>query len=166
MSLDGGEFGRRYRRGLRASARNNASAYGYSVTITGSFGILSAAWGSPGAADVFGFGGGAVMGFALVEAAVSGLFRHGLEDEPSQVKALGSSISVFSVGLGLTAALAAGRFLEHRSLAWPVGTFLATVGYLLAFALEMSVAETLRDRGEDGASARERGDRPGEEEEG
>ena len=34
-------FGKRYARGLSASASTNASAYGYSVTITGTFGSLA-----------------------------------------------------------------------------------------------------------------------------
>ena len=39
--LDRG-FGVHYVRGLHASARGNAPAYGYSVTITSAFGILGA----------------------------------------------------------------------------------------------------------------------------
>lgn len=35
-------FSDNYLRGLHASARGNAAAYGYSVTITASFGVLTA----------------------------------------------------------------------------------------------------------------------------
>ena len=34
------DFGEHYRRGLGMSARNNALAYGYSITATASFGML------------------------------------------------------------------------------------------------------------------------------
>jgi hypothetical protein len=91
-------FGASYARGLHASARGNAPAYGYSVTITATFGILSAVANSPRVTEIFAFAGGAVVAFALVEAVASGGFKHRLEDEPSQVKALGGSISVISVG--------------------------------------------------------------------
>ena len=137
-------FGDNYLRGLHASARGNA-AYGYSVTITASFGLLSVAAGTPTAPEIFAFAGGAVLAFAAVEAWVSGGFRHGLRDEPSEVKALGGSISVFSVGMALLAALSAGSLIGGF-LAWPLGSFLATLLYLLLFALEIGLAELLCGR--------------------
>ncbi len=44
-----------------------------------------------------------VLAFSVVEAAASRGYRHELEEEPSSIRALGSSISIFSVGgaLGL-----------------------------------------------------------------
>ncbi len=65
-------FGDNYLRGLHASARGNAAAYGYSVTITASFGLLSVATGTPTAPEIFAFAGGAVLAFAAVGAWVSG----------------------------------------------------------------------------------------------
>ena len=62
---------RRYKRGLHASVRNNASAYGFSVTITASFGLLTSALGTPTALEIFAFAGGAVAAFALVEFVLS-----------------------------------------------------------------------------------------------
>ena len=47
---------------------------------------------------IFLFVAGAIAGFALVEAVITGGFRHNLSDEPSGVKALGGSTSVLSVG--------------------------------------------------------------------
>lgn len=138
-------WGSSYVRGLQTSARDNASAYGYSVTITSAFGILSAVRGSPGVAAIFAFAIGAILAFSAVEAVASGGFRHGLEDEPSRIRALGSSISFLSVGLGILTAFAVGR-LAGGLLAWAVGSFFTTVIYLLFFALEISVAECLRDR--------------------
>lgn len=137
-------LGLHYVRGLQTSARGNAPAYGYSVTITATFGILSALRGSPGVTEIFLFAAGAVAGFALLEAVVTGGFRHGLEDEPSAVKALGGSISVLSVGGALAGALGIGVLLG--SAAWPLGSFAVTVLYLCFFALEISIAEWLRRR--------------------
>ena len=118
----GGGFGARYRRGLQASARDNAAAYGYSVTA--SFGILAAVLGTPRVAEIFAFAAGAVVGFALIEAVASGGFRHRLRDEPSDVRAIGASFSFPSVGLALAAALAAGEFAGGLP-AWPLGSLLA-----------------------------------------
>ena len=134
-----------YLRGLNAAVRNNASAYGYSVTITATFGILSAIGGSPRVAEIFAFAGGAVFAFALVEAVISRGFRRGAEDEPTRAKMLGSSISVFSVGSALLCGLAAGLLTDGFAI-WPLGSFLATGVYLFAFALELSVAERLQSK--------------------
>ena len=110
-------------RGLHASARGNAAAYGYSATITASFGIIGAVVGTPRVAEIFAFALGAVLAFALVEAVISGGFKHGLRDEPSDVKAPGGSISVFSMGFGLCGSLLAGLFAGGFP-AWPVGASL------------------------------------------
>ncbi|MDP9440203.1 MAG: hypothetical protein M3P49_15925 [Actinomycetota bacterium] len=133
---------RRYRRGLHASVRNNASAYGFSVTITASFGLLTSALGTPGAPEIFAFAGGAVAAFALVEFAVSGGYRQDLEDEPPNAKDIGSSVSVLSVGLAMASAYAVASLLEGPA-AWPVGSFVATSAYLFLFGIELGLIERL-----------------------
>jgi amino acid transporter len=138
-------FGDNYLRGLHASARENVSAYGYSVTITASFGLLSATEGSPRVLAIFLFAVGAILAVALVEAIASGGFRHRLEEEPSRVRALGGSISFPSVGLALAAVLLVGNLVSSL-LAWPLGSFLATLVFLLIFALELGLAELLSSR--------------------
>ena len=152
MTQDAGRarsgFRRNYLHGLHHSARENVSAYGYSVTITASYGLLSVIVGSPSVLEVFAFAGGAVVAVALVEAVASGGFRHRLEEEPSRVRALGGSISFFSVGLALLAALLIGHFVSGF-LAWPLGSFLATLVFLLVFALEVGLAELLAGRREE-----------------
>src|SRR5215212_20012 len=143
--MDDGESIRRpgfadnYARGLRSAARNNASAYGYSVTITATFGILVT--GTTTVLEIFAFAGGAVLAYALVDAVASGGFRHGPRDEePSEVTALGSSVSFVSVGAALAIALVEAQLLGGWP-AWPLGAFSATVAYLLLLALEIGLAE-------------------------
>jgi hypothetical protein len=51
-------FADTYVRGLRSAARNNASAYGYSVTITATFGILSVVTAVTTVLEIFTFAGG------------------------------------------------------------------------------------------------------------
>jgi hypothetical protein len=147
---DGRSTQRRYRRGLHASVRNNASAYGFSVTITASFGLLTSALGTPTAPEIFAFAGGAVAAFALVEFALSLGYRRDLEDEPPNVKDVGSSVSVLSVGLAMAGTFAVGRILGGFA-AWPVGSFAATAVYLLLFGVELGLIEHL---------SRGRGDKP------
>lgn len=149
---DGGEqrdAKRRYLRGLHASVRNNASAYGFSVAITASFGLLTSALGTPAAPEIFAFAGGAVAAFALVEFAVSGGYRQDLEDEPPNVKDIGSSVSVLSVGLAMAGAYAVAKLLEGLA-AWPVGSFVATSAYLFLFGVELGLIERLTRGRDDG----------------
>ncbi len=54
-----------YVRGLRSAARNNASAYGYSVTIAATFGILSVVTSVTTVLEIFAFAGGAVASVPL-----------------------------------------------------------------------------------------------------
>lgn len=79
-----------------------------------------------------------------MEAVVTGGFKHGLDDEPSEIKALGGSISVLSVGGALAGTLGIGMLTG--TAAWPLDSFAATVLYLCFFALEISIAEWLRRR--------------------
>ena len=140
---DGRSIQRRYRRGLHASVRSNASAYGFSVAITASFGLLTSALGTPTAPEIFAFVGGAVAAFALVEFIASVGYRQDLEDEPPNIKDVGSSVSVLSVGLATIGAYAVGRLLGGFA-AWPVGSFLATVVYLFLFGVELSLAHRIQ----------------------
>ncbi len=138
-------FGASYVRGLHASATSNAAAYGYSVTITATFGVLNTMRDTPGMPQILSFVVGAVLAFAVVEAAASRGYRHELEDEPSSIKALGSSISIFSVGgaLGLAFVTA---WMVGGLVVWPLASFLATGSYLLAFAMEITVADVIQRR--------------------
>ncbi len=137
----GGSFAGKYVRGLRSAARNNASAYGYSVTITAAFGILSTVQSTTTVLDIFAFAGAAVLAYAIVDGVASGGFRYGPRDEePTEVTALGSSISFVSVGTALLSAFGEARLVDGWP-AWPLGAFLATVVYLLLLALELGIAD-------------------------
>ncbi len=94
---------------------------------------------------MFAFAGGAVAAFALVEFAVSGGYRQDPEDEPPNVKDIGSSVSVLSVGLAWRAPTLWGACWR----AWPVGAFMATSAYLFLFGVELGLIECLtRGRGD------------------
>ncbi len=73
-----GNLSDNYLRGLHSSANGNVAAYGYSGTITTTFGVLSITQGTPGVAEILAFVVGAVLAVAIVEAVPSGGFRHGI----------------------------------------------------------------------------------------
>jgi hypothetical protein len=136
----GTSFAAGYERGLRTSVRTNGGAYGYSVMITASFGVLSATAKSPSVGQIFLFVLGAVLAFLLVEASVSRGFRVRLRGEPSEVVALGSAFAFVSVGGGVGIATLAGELLSP-DLAWPLGSLLATAAYLVLVGIELAFAE-------------------------
>jgi hypothetical protein len=135
----------RFRRGVQTTIRNNHAAYGYSVMITASFGAVSIQESQASVGYVFLFVAGAMIAFALIETLVSGLFRKRLEDEPSEVLALGATFSLFSVSASvgfasLTALLIGGWVV------WPLAAFMASGAYVLLAGAEMTLAERLQER--------------------
>ncbi len=133
-------------RGLQASVRNNATAYGFSVMITGTAAILVSQLGSPTVGQIFMLGMGAVAGFVAIDGAATRGFRERTRGEPADVVVVGSAMGFFSVGLGLGAAALTAEALDGDA-AWPVGGFVATLAYLLVVGIEMALAERAARRG-------------------
>jgi hypothetical protein len=90
----------------------------------------------------FVFAVGAVIAFALIAGVASGLFQEELEDQPSNVKALGGALSFFSVGLALGVTYIVGLLIQGTA-AWPVSAFLTTIVYVAAVGVELAVAHRI-----------------------
>ena len=131
--------GGRLRRGLQTSVVDNSSAFGFSITITASFGTLSRLHGQPGFGEIFGFALAAVAAFTVLQAVASSGFRSRPGTAPREVVMLGTALNVASVGLGVGAATLTGLVLDS-SVAWPLGAFLAAFVFVLAEALELTLA--------------------------
>jgi hypothetical protein len=129
-------------RGLQTSVRNNASAYGYSVTITTTFAVSQALVGSPTVGQIFLFLFGAVVAFGVVELLATRGFTERMRVEPGDVIAFGGMFSFVSCGLALGVA-ALGAELIGSGLAWPVTSFAATVVLLVLSGVELAVAERI-----------------------
>jgi hypothetical protein len=136
------EFGEHYIRGLGMSARNNALAYGYSITATASFGMLAHTDGPLNVLHIFAFVVGSGIAFASINALVTRGYRQRVEQEPPVIVALSTSFSVLSIsaGVGLTALLGWGL---GGWGAWLLGALLGSWVYLSVSALEMAVARNL-----------------------
>lgn len=156
--MDASRLGSGLIHGIRTSLVNNVSAYGFSVMITASFGVISASVGSPTVGEVFLFAAGAVTGVAALDALTSKGFRDRMAGDPSDVVALGGAIGFFSVGLGVGAAALAATILGG-ALAWGIGALVAPSVYVLVSGLEMGLARLAQEERE-GTE-----EEPGEEEE-
>ncbi len=141
MPSSSSSFTARYRRGLLSSIRGNAAAYGYSVMITSSYGILSGKLGSPSVGQTLLFGLGATLAFIALETlSARGLRRD--RGERSSIVALGSALNLVSVASGIALATLAPLILSP-TLAWPAASFAATFTYLLFAGAELAAAERL-----------------------
>jgi hypothetical protein len=128
-----------YRKGLGAALRHNQVAYSYSVMITGTFGALSKETHAPDVPECFFFLVGAGVAFALVNVLVTRMFTERLPQEPSEVVALGTAISLFSTA----AALGVGTLIGWRLGGWPawlVAPFAASVVFIFGAGGEMGLA--------------------------
>jgi MFS family permease len=128
-----------YRRGLGTALRHNQVAYAYSAMTTALFGVIQTRHGSPDIGQAFLFILGAGTAFALVNASVTQWFSERLPREPTQVIALGTALSFFSMaaGLGLGTLVAA---LAGRWIAWPLAPLGASIGFMLLAGAEMAFA--------------------------
>jgi hypothetical protein len=102
--------------------------------------VISAQLGPPTVGQVFLFAAGAVVGLATIEAAATRGFRERVRTEPPNVVVFGSALAVLSVGLGVGAAALAAVVLDG-GVAWPMGSLLASLLYLLVGGTEMAMAE-------------------------
>jgi hypothetical protein len=132
-------FGDRYLRGLNSATRNNAIAYGYSLTITASWGMMSVLDDRATVGRVFVFVAGAGLAFALANALVTKGYRETRDPEVPLVRALGTSFGIVSSSAGVGAAALVAWALDGW-LAWLLSPFAATVAYLLIAGLEIALA--------------------------
>jgi predicted outer membrane lipoprotein len=130
--------------GTRSALVNNLSAFGFSVMVTATFGVLSARLGSPGTVEIFLFAAGAVAGVTLLDGISSKGFKRQIRGETSDVVALGAGLGFVSVGAAIGSAALLAEIVDGGS-AWLLGSFLASCAYLLLNGFEMSLAKVLQE---------------------
>lgn len=135
-----------YRRGLGTALRHNQVAYAYSATMTALFGVLEHERHGPNVAQCFLFVVGAGAAFAVLNVLVTAGFSERLPREPSEVVALGTALSVFSMVAGLGAGTLV-AWLGGPWVAWPLAPFVASVGFLLLAGIEMGIAGYYHEAG-------------------
>jgi hypothetical protein len=135
-----------YREGIRTAARENATAYGYSIMITSSFGLVAALDPRPPVWAYFLFAAGAGTGFPLVLLAATKGFRElSFDAERSSVLVFAALINVASILAGVGGAGLVAWPIDGWA-AWTVAPVVATSCYLLVNGLEYAVAEEEEER--------------------
>ena len=136
---------RAYGSGLRTTLRDNSAAYGYSVSLTATFGITSTQHAQhAGAIQVLLFAAGAAMAFLLVEGVASRMFQRSGRSEQPLTSMVTGALDVLSI----LAAVGAGiGFAYVPGLAgWAAAAFAATTTYLLVGGLDVLMARYLANR--------------------
>ncbi len=131
--------------GLSRSLHGNATAFGYSVTITASFGAVQLDRGQPHYVDLLLYGLGAVTAFSALEGTVTKGFRGALDVGSDQVISLGTALAFVSVALAITAAHGVATAL-HGSIAWFVAALVASLVFVLAESVELVLAQWVQER--------------------
>lgn len=131
--------------GLGESLGGNATAFGYSVTITASFGAVQLGRGTPRFGDLIVFGLGAVIAFGGLEGLATGGFRSPLQKASSQVVLLGTALAFVSIVLAIATARGIAEVLSG-AWAWFGAAFGASLVFALVESVEFMLAEWLQER--------------------
>lgn len=140
-------------RGLASSIADNSSAFGFSIMITVTFGVVSEVDGAPTAGRLVLFGVSAALAVAVLAALQSRGFRVRVGNVPAEVSMLGTAQNFLSVTLAVGVALGLVELLDGTA-AWAVTPYVGVTIYLLAEGLEIALAERIqRRRGDRDAGA-------------
>jgi uncharacterized membrane protein len=129
-------------RGLRSTVGRESTTFGFSILITVTFGLLQTTEGSADVPRIFLYAIGAVMSFTVLEGILSGGFRRQMPQHRTQTLALGTSLNLVSVLVGMGAALLLAQGMAHIAL-WALAPFVAGVAYLLTESAETALAERI-----------------------
>ena len=130
-----------YARGVRTVLRNNASAYGFSITVTVAYGLVSGTQSTITASKTIAFGLGAAVGFVLVGAIFVAATSRGSLPESRQALTISGGVDMLSVGAAIAAAY--GLSLLPGFWAWPSTGGGAVACYLLVSGLDVLIARAL-----------------------
>lgn len=133
-----------YARGVRTALRNNASAYGFSISVTVTYGLLSGPRSSVTAGETISFGVGAALAFVLVGVVFVAATSRGSLPESRQALTFSGGVDLLSVAT----AIAAGYGLSQIPgfWAWPLAGAGAVICYLLVGGLDVLIARAAARR--------------------
>lgn len=130
---------------MSQALHGNATAFGYSVTITASFGAVQLEHGSPTLVDLLSFGLGAVIAFAGLEGLVSNGFRAPLAKGTDQVITLGTALAFISVSAAIATADGVASLITD-GVAWFAAALAASLVFVLVESVELVLAEWIQER--------------------
>lgn len=122
---------------LDTAASGNAQAFGFSILITVSYGIVSTSVPPPSMGELLGFAMAAVAAFSLLNLCVAWFAgRESGTPETERVLLIATATDFIAVAAGLGAAYGIGLVVEGWAV-WVLTPFVAGLTYLLVQTLEI-----------------------------
>ncbi|MFL5926874.1 MAG: hypothetical protein ACJ77E_08060 [Gaiellaceae bacterium] len=131
-----------FARGLGETTRANGVAYGYSVVITTTFGVVHALDGGPSVGECLLFAIGPSIVFSVLAAVVTHGFRQRVDREPPVVMSLAVALSLLSICASLGGAILV-SWATTGAVAWFFAPLVASAAYLFASGAESAIARGL-----------------------
>lgn len=126
-------------RGLSASVTGNALAFGFSITVTVTYGVVNAAEGSPTRLELVGFAMAAVAAFSMLNLVVVALMRHTPHGgTPQRALLIGASTDFLAVAAAIGVAIGV-TLVVHGWPAWLMAPSLAALVYVIVQSVELTV---------------------------
>lgn len=130
---------RRYLTGLESAVSGNAQAFGYSILITVTYGVVSAAYGNPSRLELLGFALAAVASLSLLNLVIAVLNRQfPAKPTSTRIVLIATATDFLAVGLGVGAAVGVTSELGGWPV-WPVAPAVAGLLYVLIQGLEFAL---------------------------
>lgn len=138
---------RRLEQGLNAAVSGNAQAFGFSITITVSYGVCDLVQPTPRLADLVVFALAGVAAFAGLNVAVVLLLGSACTDTSStRAMLIGTATDFLAVGGAVGAAIGVNE-LVTRLPAWLLTPLAAGIVYVLIQSVELAVGREEADDG-------------------
>lgn len=136
---------RRLEQGLNSSVSGNAQAFGFSITITVSYGVCDLVQPTPGLVDLLVFALAGVAAFAGLNIAVVALLGSDCSDNSStRAMLVGTATDFIAVGGAVGAAIGINQ-LVTRWPAWLLTPFAAGIVYVLVQSVELAIGRSEAD---------------------
>lgn len=128
-------------RGLATSVTGNAQAFGFSITVTVTYGVISSSEANPSLPELIGFALSAVTAFSLLNLLVSHLIRiESPSSATTRVLLVSTATDFLAVGAGVGAAIGI-RYALHGWSAWVLAPFCAGLVYVLVQSVELTAGQ-------------------------
>lgn len=136
-----------YGSGLLTALRNNATAYGFSISITASYGMVSVA--HPKSLSVLQtalFAAGAALAFAMIGVTATHLVRRMTRPQSERALIMAGTFDLVSIVAAVGIAAACSQI--PGAIAWVITAFATSLIYFLVGGLDVLVAHRAARRSE------------------
>lgn len=130
------------RSGVATIVSSSAAPYGYTITVWSSGALLMHTHGPPAVRDVFLFAIGALIGFGVLGVLASGPLSDVRPIERGSDRVVAGMLDWVAVGASLGAVALLAQI--HGGVAWPLGSFAATLIFLVAAGVQLAVSSRAR----------------------